>query len=287
MALKKMRLDFSKVEERSGWNTKHIPEGLYEMKVVAVDDKEANDGTDMWTYALVPTDPRYKTRRFPWYCKHQDNQLFKIRDLFVAAGIPVPKKVSTIDPEKPIGKLVAVEITDAVGQYEGRSEVNGIYDLSLVGDDAVGVAGDDDEDDEGEWAEDEEADEEYEDEEEEAVDYSTYTLPQLRKAVKDLGEDPTGLKKAELLEILEGDEEDEEEFEDDEDEDDLGDDELEEDEDEFDEDEDEEEDEEDEEEEEAPAPRRRASAPAKKPAAKAPAKKPAAAAPARRTVKRR
>jgi hypothetical protein len=280
MALKKMRLDFSKVEERSGWNTKHIPEGLYEMKVVAVDDKEANDGTDMWTYALVPTDPRYKTRRFPWYCKHQDNQLFKIRDLFVAAGIPVPKKVSTIDPEKPIGKLVAVEITDAVGQYEGRSEVNGIYDLSLVGDDAVGVAGDDDEDDEGEWAEDEEADdEEYEDEEE--VDYSTYTLPQLRKAVKDLGEDPTGLKKAELLEILEGDEEDEDE--DDEDEDDLGDDELEEDEDEFDEDEEEDD---EEEEEEAPAPRRRAAAPAKKPAAKAPAKKPAAA-PARRTVKRR
>ncbi|WIC89593.1 hypothetical protein SEA_GARDENB_35 [Microbacterium phage GardenB] len=279
MALKKMRLDFSKVEERSGWNTKHIPEGLYEMKVVAVDDKEANDGTDMWTYALVPTDPRYKTRRFPWYCKHQDNQLFKIRDLFVAAGIPVPKKVSTIDPEKPIGKLVAVEITDAVGQYEGRSEVNGIYDLSLVGDDAVGVAGDDDEDDEGEWAEDEEADEEYEEEEE--VDYSTYTLPQLRKAVKDLGEDPTGLKKQELLDILEGGFE-EDEDEDDEDEDDLGDDELEEDEDEF--DDEDEEDEEDEEEEEAPAPRRRAAAPAKKPAAKPAAK---AAAPARRTVKRR
>jgi hypothetical protein len=283
---KRIRLDFSKVEERSGWNTKHIPEGLHEMEIVAVDDKEANDGTDMLTYALVPTDPRYKTRRFPWYCKIQPNQLFKIRDLFVAAGIPVPKKALNIDPDKPIGKLVAAEITDATGQYEGRSEVNGIYELSILGDGGSSPS-DDDEDDE-EYDEDE-VDEDYEDEpeedeEEEEVDYSTYTLPQLRKAVKDLGEDPTGLKKAELLELLEGDEDEDE---DDEDEDDLDDEELEEDEDEFDdEDEEDEEDDEDEEEEEAPAPRRRAAAPAKKPAAKAPAKK-TAAAPARRTVKRR
>lgn len=283
---KRIRLDFSKVEERSGWNTKHIPEGLHEMEIVAVDDKEANDGTDMLTYALVPTDPRYKTRRFPWYCKIQPNQLFKIRDLFVAAGIPVPKKALNIDPDKPIGKLVAAEITDATGQYEGRSEVNGIYELSILGDGGSSPS-DDDEDDE-EYDE-EEVDEDYddepeEDEEEEEVDYSTYTLPQLRKAVKDLGEDPTGLKKAELLELLEGDEDEDE---DDEDEDDLDDEELEEDEDEFDdEDEEDEEDDEDEEEEEAPAPRRRAAAPAKKPAAKAPAKK-TAAAPARRTVKRR
>ncbi|QDF15999.1 hypothetical protein H3N89_gp34 [Microbacterium phage MonChoix] len=282
---KKIRLDFSKVEERSGWNTKHIPEGLHEMKIVAVDDKEANDGTDMLTYALVPTDPRYKTRRFPWYCKQQPNQLFKIRDLFVAAGIPVPKKAQMIDPDRPIGKLVAVEITDATGQYEGRSEINGIYELSIL-DDGGSAPTDDDEDDEEEWAEEEEADEDYEDEEEdeEEVDYSTYTLPQLRKAVKDLGEDPTGLKKQELLDILEGDA-DEDEDEDDEGEDDLGDEELDEDEDEFD-DEDEEDEEDDEEEEEAPAPRRRAAAPAKKPAAKAPARKPAAA-PAKRVVKRR
>ena len=172
---KRIRLDFSKVEERSGWNTKHIPEGLHEMEIVAVDDKEANDGTDMLTYALVPTDPRYKTRRFPWYCKIQPNQLFKIRDLFVAAGIPVPKKALNIDPDKPIGKLVAAEITDATGQYEGRSEVNGIYELSILGDGGSSPS-DDDEDDE-EYDEDE-VDEDYEDEpeedeEEEEVDYST------------------------------------------------------------------------------------------------------------------
>lgn len=280
---KKIRLDFSKVEERSGWNTKHMPEGLHEFKIVAVDDKEANDGTDMLTYALVPVDARYKTRRFPYYCKLQPNQLFKIRDLFVAAGIAVPKKALNIDPDRPIGQHVAAEVVDATGQYEGRSEINGIYELSILGDDASGP--EDDEDDEYEG--DEEADEDYDDEpeedeedeeDEEEVDYSTYTLPQLRKAVKDLGEDPTGLKKAELLELLEGDEDEDE---DDEDEDDLDDEELDEEDDEF--DDEDEEDEEDEEEEEAPAPRRRASAPAKKPAAKAPAK----AAPARRPIKRR
>ncbi|QJD50074.1 hypothetical protein SEA_ZADA_36 [Microbacterium phage Zada] len=274
---KKIRLDFSKVEERSGWNTKHMPEGLHEFKIVAVDDKEANDGTDMLTYALVPVDARYKTRRFPYYCKLQPNQLFKIRDLFVAAGIAVPKKALNIDPDRPIGQHVAAEVVDATGQYEGRSEINGIYELSILGDDASGPE-DDEDDDEYEGDEDYDDEPEEDEEDEEEVDYSTYTLPQLRKAVKDLGEDPTGLKKAELLELLEGDEDEDE---DDEDEDDLDDEELDEEEDEF--DDEDEEDEEDEEEEEAPAPRRRASAPAKKPAAKAPAK----AAPARRPIKRR
>lgn len=32
---KKIRLDFSKVEERSGWNTKHIDEGLYPMTIAS------------------------------------------------------------------------------------------------------------------------------------------------------------------------------------------------------------------------------------------------------------
>ena len=42
--VKKIKLDFSKVEERSGWNTKEIPEGIHQMKVVDVSDQEAGDG---------------------------------------------------------------------------------------------------------------------------------------------------------------------------------------------------------------------------------------------------
>lgn len=235
--VKKMKLDFSKVEERSSINTKRMPEGLHRFKVVSVEDKEAQDSTPMWLFILQPTEEKYRTRRFPYYCKLQPNQLWKVRDLFVAAGLPVPKRVGMIDPEKAVGKEVAGEVTDATGQYEGRSELDGIYGLDVL-DDLDDVEPEDDEEDEEEWAEDEADDESDEDDEE-----------------------------------FDEDEDDEDEEDEDED-DDLDDEDLEDDEDDFDDEDDEEEDEE--EEEPAPrrrAPAKKApakkAAPAKKPAAKA------------------
>lgn len=162
---KKIRLDFSKTEERSGWNTKHIAEGLNKMKVEAVQETEAQDGTAMLIYALVPTDPKYKTRRFPYYCKLQQNQLWKLRDLFVAAGISVPKKATSIDPAAPVGKFIAAEVEDDPNpNYAGRSVVNGTYGLDILDED--GEAGEEPDEDEEYEDEAEEAEEEYDDEEE-------------------------------------------------------------------------------------------------------------------------
>lgn len=261
---KKITLDFSKVEERSGWNTKEMPEGLHEFKIELVDLKDANDGTAMWTYGLRPTNPKYKTRLFPYYCKHQQNQLFKLRDLFTAAGIPVPKKRTGLDPDAPIGKIIAAELSDATGNYAGRSEIDGVYDRSIIDDE--------DQVDDGEEVED---DEEYDEEGEEEVDeeelreeIEALTLGELRKRAKGLGIDHDGVKKVDLIELvieeeLAGEDEDlESDEEDDLDDEELEDEEL----------EDEEFDDEEDEEEEPPAkPARRAAA---KPAAKAePAKR--------------
>ncbi|QIG58122.1 hypothetical protein SEA_ZEPP_34 [Microbacterium phage Zepp] len=278
---KKITLDFSKVEERSGWNSKEMPEGLHEFKIELVDLKDANDGTTMWTYGLRPTNPKYKTRLFPYYCKHQQNQLFKLRDIFVAAGLTVPKKRTALDPDAPVGKIIAAEVSDATGQYAGRSEIDGVYDRSII-DDEDQVAGDEDEVDEDDIDEEadevEEDDEEYDEEEEGDEDelreeIEALTLAALRKRAKGLGIDTDGVKKDELVELVIEEELGEADEEDDLDDEDLGDEDLEDEE--FD-------DEEDEEEEPEPAPRRRAAA--RKPAAKA---APAKAAPARRVVKRR
>lgn len=274
---KKIRLDFSKVEERSGINTKKMPEGLHAFKIVAVEDKEAGDGTDMYVFYLVPEVEKYKTRRFPYYTKLQQNQFWKLRDLMVAAGVldaaKSKGKAVNIDPNKAIGKVVAGEVEDETGQYEGRSSLANIYGLDILDDDSTGV----DDEDEDEYDEEaEEADDEYEDdadEEEEAdedelrEEIEALTLPALRKRAKGLGIDTDGVKKAELVELVI--EEELGEGEDEDDEDDLDDEDLE------DEELEDEEFEDDEEEEEEPAPKRRA-------ARKAPAK-----APARRTVKRR
>lgn len=279
---KKIRLDFSKTEERSGWNTRAIPEGIQKMKIDAVQITEANDGTPMWIYALVPADSRYKSRRFPYYCKIQPNQLWKLRDLLVAAGITVPKKAVSIDPEAPVGAFIAAEVEDETNaQYAGRSVIQGTYGLDILDEDGS-IAGDDDEDTEDDESEDEEYEadeaeddeaeddeeaEEEDDEDDEEEDLDALSLAELRKRAKGLGIDTAGVKKAELIEAIleeESDEDDEEDDDEEElDEDDLGDEEL--------------EDDEDEEEEPAPAPKRKKAAPA--PAAKK--------APAKRVIKRR
>lgn len=256
MAVKKIKLDFSKVEERSGWNTRAIPEGLHKMKVESVQETEAQDGTDMLVYALVPVDSRYKSRRFPFYCKLQQNQLWKLRDLLVAAGVSVPKKAQMIDPNAPVGKLIAAEVEDETNQaYAGRSTVQGTYSLDILDDDVSDEP--DDEDDE--YEDEPEEDEETEDEEDEL---DSMTLAELRKLAKSLGISTTGLKQADLIEAIR---EEQEGGDDEDDEDDLDDEDL--------EDEDLDEEEFEDEEEEEPSPRRRAAA------------KPTPA--ARRVVKRR
>ncbi|UVG34602.1 hypothetical protein SEA_CHEETO1_36 [Microbacterium phage Cheeto1] len=271
---KKIRLDFSKVEERSGWNTRQMPEGIHKVKIDAVEVTEAGDGTAMLVYALVPADAKYKTRRFPYYCKLQQNQLWKLRDLLVAAGVSVPKKALNIDPESPVGKFIAAEVEDETNaQYAGRSVIQGTYGLDILDED--GSIADSDEDDEDEYEGDEdEADEDYDDEpeddeeEDEEQDLSTLTLAELRKLAKSLGIDTDGVKKAELIELIEEEQEASDDDEDEDDEDDLDDEELEDEDDDFD-------DEDEEEEDEEPAPKR----PARKSA-------PAKSAP-KRTVKRR
>lgn len=265
---KKIRLDFSKVEERSGWNTKQMPEGLHKMKIEAFQETEAQDGTAMLVYALVPADAKYKTRRFPYYCKLQQNQLWKLRDLLVAAGQTVPKRAAQIDPSTIVGKYIAAEVEDETGQYAGRSSVNGTYGLDIL--DEGDAPADDDEEYEDEEAEEEYEDEAEDEEEEEEDDLSTLTLVQLRKLAKDLGIDTAGLKKDDLIEsIEEAQGEEDEEDEDDLDDEDLEDEELE-----------DEEFEDDEEEEEEPVKPARRAAPARKAA-------PAKAAPAKRVVRRR
>lgn len=164
---KRIKIDFTKTEER-GWNTRQIPEGLYKAKVAAVQETEAQDGTAMLVYAFVPEDSRFKSRRFPYYCKLQQNQLWKLRDLLVAAGETVPKRAVQIDPEKIVGKSVAIEVEDDSYNGNVRSSVNGVYGVDILDEDAADSEPEDDEeyeDDDGDY--DEEDYEDYEDDESE------------------------------------------------------------------------------------------------------------------------
>lgn len=166
---KKIRLDFSKVEERSGYNSRQMPEGLYEARVISLEQKEAQDGTAMLVYGLQPTQQKYATRNFPYFCKLQQNQLWKLRDLFVAAGETIPKKVTQIDPEAILKGKVVIEVGDGSGQYSDRSEIVSVYPLSTL-EDLTGDEDDDEFDDSDEELDDEDFEDEDDSDEEEYED---------------------------------------------------------------------------------------------------------------------
>lgn len=157
MPASKRKLDFRGVKDRSGFRIKHFPEGDYKGKIVDVADHESDNG-EGWVYTI-----QVKNAKFPYYVMTYDKrQLWKVRNVFVAAGMNVPKKMLAVDPNKVVGKFVGVTLED--DEYEGRLR-SVIGDLIPVSD-LVDV--DDDFDEDGdEEVEDEDIQEEEEDEEEE------------------------------------------------------------------------------------------------------------------------
>ena len=117
-AVRARTLDFSNVKESSGINPKHLDEGEYLGKVIEVRDDPAKDGEAMWNFIIQLED--HKTATYPYYVKLVENQLWKLRNLFVAAGVDIPKKAVKIDPNRVVGKTICVVLED--DEYEGKTK---------------------------------------------------------------------------------------------------------------------------------------------------------------------
>lgn len=149
MTASKMTVDFTNVKERSEFNKKRQPEGDYKGKIVKVEDVKAKDDTPQWLYTIEVGKGVY-----PYYCKHQENQFWKIRNLLIAAGKNVPKKRINVDPNSIVGREIGVTLEDA--EYEGRpqSDIAAVLPLSeldaddLDDEDEDGISDADDDDDE-------------------------------------------------------------------------------------------------------------------------------------------
>ena len=140
--------DFTDVRDGGGmFNKKRQAEGDYKAKVVAVADAKAKDDTPQWLFTI-----EVGTGKYPYYCKHQENQLWKIRNLLVAAGVSVPKKRVKVDPNVVVGKTIAVTLED--DEYDGKaqSSISATFPVSELHDDDI--------DDEDEDTEEEDEDEE-------------------------------------------------------------------------------------------------------------------------------
>lgn len=140
-------LDFTNVKDRGGFNPKHKPAGDYLARIAKVEETVSNENKNpMWVFTV--TLPDDATATYPYRTLFAENQLWKIRNLCVAAGIQVPKKKVKLDPNKLVGKDIGVSLED--DEYEGKlkSVVEAVFPPSeLEADESTSDSGTTDDED--------------------------------------------------------------------------------------------------------------------------------------------
>lgn len=143
MGAKAVNVDFSGVKDRGAFNTKRVAEGDYAATIVKVEDGKAKEsGNEMYTFTIKLQ--KFSQYSYPYRCVITDNQLWKLRNIAVAAGLNVPKKRMKFDPNKLVGKSIGVTMED--DDYEGKpkSEISSVFPISELADGAVVEDDDDD-----------------------------------------------------------------------------------------------------------------------------------------------
>jgi hypothetical protein len=121
-------LDFSNVKEGGGrFNKKRQPEGDYKAKITKVENvtKKDNKKKKMWLFTIS-----VKTGSYPLYCGFGENELWKIRQLWAAAGVNIPKKRVQLDPSSVVNKEIAVTLEDDEYDNKQQSTIAATFPLS-------------------------------------------------------------------------------------------------------------------------------------------------------------
>lgn len=145
MAAKEAVVDFTNVKDGGTFNKKHITPGDYKAKITKVEDAPSKaDNIGQWLFTI-----QIGAGTYPYYCKHQENQYWKIRNLLIAAGIAVPKKRVKVNPNVLVGKTIAVTVDDEEYKDKMQSVIQATFPVSELGAqaDTEDEASDDDDDD--------------------------------------------------------------------------------------------------------------------------------------------
>lgn len=108
-------LDFTNVSDPSNINPQRLPEGDYAATISNI-EQSTKDGVPMYRFDIKLDD--HPRAVYPYYCKLQPNQLWKVRNLLLAVGKQVPKKAVKVDLTQLVGLKLGVELAD--DEYEGR-----------------------------------------------------------------------------------------------------------------------------------------------------------------------
>jgi len=184
-------VDFSKVKEGGNFNKARIPAGDYAAVITKVEDAESKSDQIFQYLFTISKIKGHSQTSLPYYCKLQENQLWKLRNILIAAGKNVPKSKQKVDVNSLVGKTIGVTIDDT--EYEGKeqSEIAAVFPAAELDDSVSGADEEDDAEDEaeGEEPEDEpedEVEEEPEAEEETGDEYDAMDRLELRRTLKKL-----------------------------------------------------------------------------------------------------
>lgn len=161
-------LDFTNVKERSQYSKKRQPEGDYRAKIVSVATvkKKKAPHDEQWIFGI-----KVGSVTMPYYCGFGADELWKIRNLFMAAGVSIPKKRFQTDPNKVVNKYIGLTLED--DEYDGKPQSNiaAVFPESEL-DNVAAEADDEDEDDDEEEGEDATSDDDDDEEDEDTSDDS-------------------------------------------------------------------------------------------------------------------
>lgn len=165
-------VDFSDVPESGGRRFKKVRQaaGDYEGLILKVEDSPTKETKEpQWLFTI-----QVGRGIYPYYVKSKDKkQFWKIRQLLKAAGLNVPSKRVKVDPNKAVGKKLAVTLEDDDYNDKEQSTIDSVFPLSELN---KGVP--EQEDDE------EEVDEEETETEEEDEEDETPPPPKKKKKAK-------------------------------------------------------------------------------------------------------
>lgn len=140
-------VDLTNVKESSGISKKRMPAGDYAAVITKVEDaiskKSGEDKTPMYLFTIKLKENSGAV--YPYYCVLQENQLWKLRNIFIAAGKTVPKKKLRIDPNSIVGKLIGVTLEDSEHEGKEQSEITGVFPAADLDDSALSASDDNDE----------------------------------------------------------------------------------------------------------------------------------------------
>lgn len=115
----KIIVDFTNTKERSGFNPKHQAPGDYRGLIKSVEyGKSAKNNTPMITYGVADADMPSATYRY--MCTLTEASLWKLRNILVAAGIPVKQAKVNIAAaaQKIVGREIGMTLED--NEYDGK-----------------------------------------------------------------------------------------------------------------------------------------------------------------------